>query len=777
MITFRVELPGPVQPGEKVYLMVLDEVTGLAFNQQRYAMQAEDAQHFIVILPFPLRSMVKYRYVLEKDHTVLEHLSDGRAVRYRLYHVIDPGIVQDVVSRWTDTTYALPSGRITGRIVDSKFGLPLPGTLVTAGGAQTLTSGDGSFILEGLPPGTHNLVAYTRDGLFQPFQQGALVAAESTTQAPVMLQPAELVNIAFTVKVPQGTPTFIPIRLAGSLSQMGNSFASLDGGISTVASSMPTLARGEDGLYRLTLSLPAGADVQYKYTLGDGLWNAEHDTQGGFRLHQLIVPSADTQIKDEVLSWGNGSQGLLTFDVTVPQVTPPDETISIQFNPGIGWTGPIPMWPAGQNRWLFTLFSPLGGIDTLQYRYCRTDQCGIADDAQTMGVLAAGRMVSPGSNGITQKESLDAWAWYSAPPSPATVPNVTINPRGENFMAGIAYQSNYSPAWPAHFTKGVNDSRSLGANWNIFTPTWSYTRLNPPHIELVLGLDMDPNHLSSAIFQAREVGLKTALYPHPRFPIEVGAWFAQAQRDFAWWVTWFDRYRLFLLNFADLAQQNGANALVIGGSWLSPALPQGTLPDGSPSGVPEDAESRWRTLLQEVRGRFSGTLAWALPYPGGVQSPPPFLDAVDMLYVEWSAPLADQPATPDADLSGRAASLMDSDLLPFQQRWNKPLILAVSYPSALGGSTGCLPNPEGGCLAFSALDQPNPDQPALPLDLNDQTNAYNALLLAVNERPWINGFVSQGFYPPLPLQDKSASVHGKPASGVLWFWYPKLVGK
>jgi hypothetical protein len=49
--------------------------------------------------------------------------------------------------------------------------------------------------------------------------------------------------------------------------------------------------------------------------------------------------------------------------------------------------------------------------------------------------------------------------------------------------------------------------------------------------------------------------------------------------------------------------------------------------------------------------------------------------------------------------------------------------------------------------------------------------------LAINDRSWISGFVSQGFYPPLPLQDKSSSLHGKPASGVIWFWFPKLLGK
>lgn len=777
MITFRVELPTPAQPGDQVFLSILDEVTGLAYNPQRYIMQADDAQHFTVILPFAMQSVVKYRYVLEKDHPITEALSNGETVRYRLYYVNGPGITQDVVSRWSDSAYSLPMGRITGRIVDSKVGLPIPGILVTAGGAQALTSGDGSFILEGLPPGTHNLVAYARDGLFQPFQQGALVASDSTTQAPIMLQPAELVNIAFTIKVPAGTPSFIPIRLAGNLTQLGNSYASLDGGLSTLAADMPILTRGDEGVYHLTLTLPAGADVRYKYTLGDGLWNAEHEAQGDFKLRQLIVPAFDTQINDEVFSWGKGSQGALTFDVTVPQSTPSDETISIQFNPGVGWTEPLPMGSAGSNRWLFTLYSPLGGLESLQYRYCRGDQCGIADDEQTMGIHAAGRLIQPGTNDITQKDQVNSWAYYPAVASPPTVPNIQILPRGESFFAGVEFQSTYFPTWAAHFNKALQDIKSLGANWAVFTPTWTATHQVSPHLELLLGQDMDPNQLSSAILKARELQLNPALYPQVRYSSDPGLWFTQAPRDFAWWVTWFDRYRLFVLNFADLAQQNGANTLILGGDWLSPALPHGLLPIGSPSGVPEDGEMRWRTLFQEVRTRFAGTIGWAISYPNGMQSQPPFLDALDLLYVEFSAPMTDQPGASEADLAARAAGLLDSDLQPFQQRWNKPLVLAVGYPSAAGGNTGCLPDPAGGCLAFSALDQPLADSQALSVDLSEQINAYNALLLAVNGRTWINGFVSQGFYPPLPLQDASSSVHGKPASGVLWFWFPRLLGK
>ena len=69
-------------------------------------------------------------------------------------------------------------GRIQGQVTDANTNLPIPNVMVTAGGIQTITSSDGSFLLEGLSPGTHNLVAYSIEGTYQPFAQGAVVATD-----------------------------------------------------------------------------------------------------------------------------------------------------------------------------------------------------------------------------------------------------------------------------------------------------------------------------------------------------------------------------------------------------------------------------------------------------------------------------------------------------------------------------------------------------------------------------------------------------------------------
>src|SRR5574342_621727 len=65
------------------------------------------------------------------------------------------------------------------------------------------------------------------------------------------------------------------VALGGNLLQLGNTFSDLRGGLSTVADRMPVLTPLPDGRYSVSLFLPVGAEIEYKYTMGDGFWNAE----------------------------------------------------------------------------------------------------------------------------------------------------------------------------------------------------------------------------------------------------------------------------------------------------------------------------------------------------------------------------------------------------------------------------------------------------------------------------------------------------------------------
>ncbi len=778
-ITFMVEIPKTTPEDQPISINLLDEVTGLAISAKTHQMQPTEDGFYSITLPFPLGSLIKYRYSRQGEAApIQEHISDGRQVRYRLYNVQGPGEVHDVVTRWTDTQFDGITGRITGKALDSVTGQPLPNILIVAGGAQALTASDGSYLIEGLPPGIHNLVAYALDGSYRIFQQGALVEEESTTPAELRLKEANYVNVTFDISVPDTTIPAVPIRMAGNLYQLGNTFADLSGGVSTIASRMPVVSLLPDQKYQINLKLPVGADIRYLYTLGDSNWNAERTIDGDYKLRQILVPDQDMAIKDEIESWSTEASTALTFDVTVPATTPSDETISIQYKPFFGWTESIPMWSLGNNRWAFVLNTPTNLIKGLSYRYCRNNQCGATDDSQTIGNNSNGRSIDPESVSSPMVDQVESWAWLDDQNTPVDPGASQIAPHGLEYIAGIELQPTYHPSWTPLTPFTVNIINQTGANWMVLSPTWSFTRDDPPILEQVTGKDALWIDLTESIGKAQESGLKIALNPTPQFPTNVDEWWEDAPRDFSWWLVWFERYRNFIVHHADLAAQTNSEMLILGGDWLTPALPGGHLADGTPSGVPADADLRWRTLIHDIRSRYNGTIAWALPSAQASEKSPAFLESVDLIYIQFSSPLSNNLEPTQPELEAEAARILDTEIFPLQSELGKPLVLSVEYPSADGGNTGCLDDPDReSCLEFRALSRPNDDIPTITIDLQEQTDIYSALLNAANARNWIDGFISRGYYPPAALQDKSTSIHGKPAEEVIKTWFPQLLAE
>ena len=77
-----------------------------------------------------------------------------------------------------------------------------------------------------------------------------------------------MVNITFQVDGPEENLTNTPIRIVGDLFQMGDIFTEFPNDSNIIPSRAPLLSYGEDGLYRITLTLPSGFTLHYKYTLG-----------------------------------------------------------------------------------------------------------------------------------------------------------------------------------------------------------------------------------------------------------------------------------------------------------------------------------------------------------------------------------------------------------------------------------------------------------------------------------------------------------------------------
>ena len=761
-MNFKVTLPAPLPSGEVLTLSVVDEVTGLGLNPVNYSMQGIDALHYSVNVPLNLNSVVKYRYMRQGHLPILETTSAGASVRYRLVYVTGPSEVDDIVSAWADGAFSGPSGRIDGQVVNGADHSFLPDILVAAGGQQTLTDSNGRYSLENLPPGTHNLVVYALDGAYQTVQQGAVVAAGKTTQANLTMAPASVIRVQFTVSVPANSIPGVPVRLAGNLYPLGNTYGDLQGGLSTVASRMPLLTPLPDGRYSLTLSLPIGADFRYKYTLGDGFWNAEHNPDGSFASRHFIVPAGPNpfQVQDVVQTWQAGNSSPILFEAALPSGTPVTDIPSIQFNP-YGWTEPIPMWAKGNNQWVYELYGPLNMLGEFSYRYCRNDQCGVADDVETSGGQA-GRMVSASLAPQDLQDTIQNWTWFQ-PAIPASQLNPPVTRRSNGFWAGVEFLPMSDPTGQPWMPLAIQNVQGLGANWLVFSPSWTISRTDPFVFSPVPGSDALQVDLLDGLSRAKAVHLNTTLFPTARLPGDSAAWWKSAPRSSAWWDGWFDRYAAFAEYYADLATKAGAQALVLGGDWVSPALPNGLLADGSSSGVPANAETRWEDIFTQVRLRFSGQVLWAVSYPGGLKSVPPFAQKVDGIYLLWYAPLGGSTVN---DMAASAGSLLDGDIKPIQSSLGEQLIIAVAYPSIDGAASAAEP-------LLTALRPANGQG---KLNLQAQADLYQAMLQAITSRDWVDGFISRGFYPPVGLQDTSASVHSKPAADVLKYWFTRLLG-
>lgn len=775
-ITFEVQLPEKLADGQNLYIEFLDEVTGLALNPSRAQMQTNDQEYFGIKIPVVLGSVVKYRYFRDNDPIGVEYTADNNPVRYRLYVVYGPGVVQDTIAAWRSAPSSAPRGRIEGQVANKKDNSPIVNALVAAGGVHALTASDGSFVLEGLSPGLHNLVAYALDGSFQPFQQGAQVAAESTTPALILANPVKMVNVTFNVHPPAGSPNGIPIRLVGNTYALGNTFADLAGGINTLASRAPLLNVNQDGAYSITMQLPVGLDLRYKYTLGDGFWNAEHGTDGMMRLRQLIVPGKSTVVEDTIESWKDGEHAPITFTVTVPADTPTGDVVSIQFNP-YGWTQPIPMWPVGQNRWFYALYSPFNSFGQASYRYCRNEQCGVADASNSAGPDAEGFLITPSDTVQNIEDTIPSWAWENSAASQVVISGAPIQTRNGSFQAGVAFAPSYTPSVQAYSSGAVQTLKDIGANTAVLTPTWHLTNNTPPVMAPVTGQDALWLDLSSMITKAQNAGISMVIHPILRYNTDPDDWWQSAARDDGWWQTWFARYTTFLLYHADLATQTGAKALIIGDETVLPALPGGKLADGSLSNVPGDAEERWSKIIAAIRSRYSGKLIWMIPYHGALPEVPAVAKSVDYLYVEVTPPLMDKDDPVQAEIEASVTALLDGDILKLQEESKLPVILGLQYPSVRGAFDGCVSAADGGCLPMETFLSPGLNIASVEQGLEDQAYAYSAFLSAIDQRSWIAGFYSAGYYLPVEVKDFSTSVRGKPAGDVLGYWYPRLTGQ
>ena len=374
---FFVSTPFDTAADAEIYLDIIDELSDINFNPIRHKMQWVSENLYSVELLFPVSSLVKYRYAMGSNPTTIEHDTFGKPVHYRVLNTQQnfPFIARDVVASWTESPLNVSLGRMEGKLVDAKTGAGIPDSLINLNGMQVTSSATGEFRIDNALPGKYLLTIFHMDGSYAPFQQEAIIAPDSSTPAEISLSPCSTIQVTFIVTPPPGHNPEIPIRLIGNTSRLGNTITERPGGTSIEAVTAPMLVLQSDGTYTLALTLPVGMDLRYKYTIGDGFWNAERHTDGQFITRQLIVPDKNSTIIETIANWKAGDRKPIRIEA---QSQPGDESpqqLFIQLN-SYTWTEPLPMWQSTEKtKWLYEIYSPLYLFPSIGYRFCYDAHC------------------------------------------------------------------------------------------------------------------------------------------------------------------------------------------------------------------------------------------------------------------------------------------------------------------------------------------------------------------------------------------------------------------
>ena len=737
-VVFQVVLPSALDERDGIYLEILDEITGIYFNPTRIAMTRNSDTVFMVRTQATIGSEIAYRYIKISENVVPEYDSRGNPVRMRRLVTNGPILVQDLIYSWDGNPTQKPEGRISGQIIDKLNHAPIPDMVISAAGMQTTSSSDGSFILEGLPEGTHNVVIYSKAGNYSTFQQYATIAANATTPIYIGLEKTKLVKVTFNVRFQGNEDTEQPLKIAGNLYQLGNPHTELLAGSANRADDLPQLIHIGRDRYSLTVELPAGAYIKYKYTQGDGFWNSEVDPQGNFITREYIVPEKDAEIDDGVMLTKTPNFEYVNFEVTTNPTSPDINTLYIQLNP-FDWMEPIPMQRNPDGKWTVTITSPMNLIGNTSYRFCRERDCekGLSTSAPSS--------FTPKADSQTISTTVEGWINYSAIFESPSIDNGSLEviPNSDR-ITGVEVLRTLPDSWKNNIDSGFTDIQNLGGKWVIFTPKWSLSNLNPPMIEPSARDDGSWMEMQQLINYAKLHNLKPVLFPRLS-PLDPSQILNSSGISESWDYLFFERYRRFILNFADLSEIMGLEAIIVG----EPSL-------NSLSTIQPTGSFQWREFITELRAHFSGKIIGVVTLPL-LSDYSDWLSDVDVIYVLYS-PIVNEPENIIEEIN----SQIDMMVYPVFEKFQKPILIGLAVSSIDSAYKGCGENIES-----CAFRMHSPDN----INLSTQSKIYNAAAVASFSKVWVNGLISRGYDPYLRSQDSSDSIYGKPAYDVLWFWF------
>ncbi len=750
-VTFVADIPKELTREQELMVEFLDEITGLAIVPVRVPMEKVEGARYQLTKDLPDRTVIKYRYYRKGENPSVEYNAIEQQVRYRTIFTPYARQVHDLIAGWNDTRKPEDTGIIEGKITSSLNGEPVGGILITCGGDQVLSSADGTYRLDKLMPGLQNLTAMSLNGAYYPVQQEAVVASNSRTPADLRVSPAQLERVLFDLNTGGVDTGEYPIRIIGDLSQAGNTFSNQGAEQSVLADLAPVLEKGEGGNFQTFLQLPKGMVFTYKYSLGDGLWNSERDENGGLVTRKHLISEDAQIIQDDLRPFWKADGSSIGFILKVPQNTPSGDSISIQFNP-FDWSPPLPMVRSGDDEYRYTLFGPHDLLGEISYRYCRNFDCEniwFSTNGEPLSMQGEFH-ATPG--GVQFLDEVTEWADWQPSSDPTIVHATEAVSRSAGFLGGFETQPDFSPAAVTIIEKGLDAALGAGADTLFLAPTWEILLTEPLVVRQTSGRDASLEELARLSAAARQRNLQIGFYPQI-ISGNHGRSYQSADLSDVNPNQLAEAVKRFYMHFSQAARQNAAQYLVVDGDYLDWRYEPGVV-----------------ELLINIRSQFKNRiLVSATPseiewYPEGL------LEQFDGIYLLLECPIFSDLDQEEGEGRASISDLLDGRAKKLAEEKHLPIITGIHFPAIENAGQNCVQTSK----EWTHVRQGFPLSDAQPSNMQAQSDLYNEVFSAVATRDWITGVTTRGYVLESARTDNAASIHGKPAIDIVWYWFSKF---
>jgi hypothetical protein len=288
--------------------------------------------------------------------------------------------------------------------------------------------------------------------------------------------------------------------------------------------------------------------------------------------------------------------------------------------------------------------------------------------------------------------------------------------------------------------------KQLNANWVSLCP---FAFLNPGDPKVYYNTIENywgdrPENLSKLVQQAKDKDLKILLKPH--FWVQGDGWPGEYNLSEEDWLIWEESYKSFVIELASFAETLELEMYCIGVEFKNAV-----------NARPEF----WKGLINDIRSIYHGELLYAANWDNFQNIS--FWDQLDYIGIDAYFPILDA-TTPAKDQLKKKWAQHKRELVRISKTVNKPILFTeYGYRS--------VDNPAWKQWEIEYLGHEK------SVNLQAQTNAYEALYESIWDEEWFAGGFVWKWYPDIKsaggINNSDYTPQGKPAEKIIKQWYTK----